>query len=209
MEPSPSLVPPQILPFLMMATLVELTPGPNMTYLALVSASEGRKAGFATVAGIALGLVSIGLTAALGVAEIVRASPVAYEALRWSGILFLFYLAWEGWTGGTDIVSSPADATSRYFSRGLITNLLNPKAGIFYVSVLPTFIDAALPPMSQALILTVSYVGVATLVHSLIVILSGYLEPFLNDPSREVVARRFLSLLLALVAVWFAWTTER
>lgn len=209
MDALSSFLPSQFVPFLITATLIELTPGPNMTYLALVSAVRGRKAGLATVAGIAAGLGTVGLIASLGVAEMIQMSPVAYEALRWCGVLFLLYLAWEGWTSGSDVVVSPDDDANRHFSRGLITNLLNPKAGIFYVSVLPTFIDAAAPPMPQAIALTLTYVAVATAVHLLIVALAGSLEPFLNDPKREVVARRLLSLLLALVALWFAWSTAR
>jgi threonine/homoserine/homoserine lactone efflux protein len=203
------ILPPMTTPFLIMALLVELTPGPNMTYLALVSASDGRRAGLATVAGIALGLTIIGLVAALGVAELIQASVLLYEAMRWSGVIFLLYLAWEGWTRGTDVVASASVEDGRYFNRGLITNLLNPKAGVFYVSVLPTFIDATVPPVRQAITLTAIYVAVATLVHLLIVLLAGSLERVLNDPKREAMARRLLSLLLAAVAVWFAWTTAR
>ncbi|MDR7035108.1 MULTISPECIES: LysE family translocator [unclassified Mesorhizobium] len=191
------------------ALLVELTPGPNMTYLALVSASNGRRAGLATVAGIAIGLATIGLIAALGVAEIIQASAIVYEMLRWSGVIFLLYLAWEGWISGTDVVASAPTEHGRYFTRGLITNLLNPKAGVFYISVLPTFIDPTVSATRQAMILTAVYVTVATLIHLVIVLLAGSLEPVLNDPGRERLARRFFSLLLAAVALWFAWTTAR
>jgi threonine/homoserine/homoserine lactone efflux protein len=203
------ILPPLTTPFLIMALLVELTPGPNMTYLALVSASDGRRAGLATVAGIALGLAIIGMVAAFGVAELIQASVLLYEALRWAGVAFLLYLAWEGWTRGTDVVAGSSVEHGRYFTRGLVTNLLNPKAGVFYVSVLPTFIDATAPAARQAVILTTLYVAVATLVHLGIVMLAGSLEPLLNDPRRETMARRGLSLMLAGVALWFAWTTAR
>lgn len=202
-------LPPLLVPFLLASLLIELTPGPNMTYLALVSASQGRRAGLATVAGIALGLSIIGLVAAFGVAELIQSSPLAYEILRWCGVAFLLYLSWEGWTGGGDVVASGADKRGRYFTRGLVTNLLNPKAGIFYVSVLPTFIHQSQPAAGQAIVLTLAYVAIATFVHLAIVMLAGTLEPFLNDPRREIVARRVLSASLALVAVWFAWTTAR
>lgn len=203
------ILPPLTTPFLITALLVELTPGPNMTYLALVSASDGRRAGLATVAGIAIGLATIGLIAALGVAEIIQASAILYEMLRWSGVIFLLYLAWEGWISGTDVVASASIEHGRYFTRGLITNLLNPKAGVFYISVLPTFIDPTVSTIRQAVMLTTVYVTVATLIHLVIVLLAGSLEPVLNDPGRERLARRFFSLLLAAVALWFAWTTAR
>jgi threonine/homoserine/homoserine lactone efflux protein len=196
------------LSFTLASVLIELTPGPNMTYLALVAASDGRRAGFATVAGVALGLAILGMIAAVGVAEIVQASVLFYEGLRWAGFAFLIYLAWEGWTSGTDVVAVSTDR-ARYFRRGVMTNLLNPKAALFYVAVLPTFLDVTKPFLPQTLTLTAIYVAVATAIHALIVLLAATLEPFLNDPHREKIARRTLSALLALVAVWFAWSTAR
>jgi len=195
--------------FLLTSILIELTPGPNMTYLALVAARDGRRAGMATVAGIALGLAIIGTIAGLGLAQLIHASDIAYETLRWAGILFLLYLAWEGWTTGTDVAAQSTASSGGYFARGLMTNLLNPKAAVFYVSVLPAFIDATGDAERQALVLTAIYVGVATAIHTIIVMLAATLEPVLNDPARERVARRVLSALLALVAIWFGWTTAR
>ena len=195
--------------FLITSFLIELTPGPNMTYLAVVSANDGRRAGFAAVLGVALGLAIIGLVATFGVAEAIQASPLLYQVLRWAGVLFLLYLAWEGWTAGADIASSAGQDAGRYFARGLITNLLNPKAAAFYIAVLPTFIDDARPALPQTVTLTIAYLAVATIVHGGIVALAGTLEPVLNDAGRERLARRILSALLAAVAIWFAWSTAR
>ncbi|MBO6717992.1 MAG: LysE family translocator [Rhizobiaceae bacterium] len=200
---------PTLLSFALASLLIELTPGPNMTYLALVASSDGRRAGFATVAGVALGLAIIGALAALGVAEIIQASDLAYEGLRWAGVAFLLYLAWDGWRQGTDVVSSTDASERRYFMRGLITNILNPKAAVFYIAVLPTFIVPNLPIQQQTLLLTAVYVAIATIVHAVIVAAAGALEPVLNNPRIETIARRTLSLLLAAVALWFGWSTAR
>jgi threonine/homoserine/homoserine lactone efflux protein len=202
-----ALIPPSVWAFALAAFLIELTPGPNMTYLAIVSVSSGWRAGFATVAGVALGLAVIGLIAALGVAAIIQSSDALYEILRWAGVFYLFWLAYEGWRGEAAREEAPTGAG--YFLRGLVTNLLNPKAAVFYVAVLPKFVDTALPLVTQTLILSGVYVAIATLVHSLIVLLAGSLEPLLTDPVRELRVRRALSLLLALVALWFAWSTQR
>ncbi len=202
-----ALIPPSVWAFALAALLIELTPGPNMTYLAIVSLSDGRRAGFATVAGVALGLAVIGLIAAFGVAAIIQSSDTLYEALRWAGVAYLLWLAYEGWRGEAARLTEPSHA--RFFMRGLVTNLLNPKAAVFYVAVLPKFVDAALPLLPQTLTLSAVYVAVATIVHSLIVLLAGSLEPLLNDPAREQRVRRALSVLLALVALWFAWSTAR
>ncbi len=195
--------------FALASVLIELTPGPNMTWLAMVAATHGRKPGYAAVGGVALGLAVIGVAAALGVTAIIDNSPLAYEILRWGGVLYLLYLAWEGWTvSAAATLEDKAQTTGMYFRRGLITNLLNPKAAVFYVSVLPAF----LPPgaqLQQTLLLTAIYVAAATGIHAGIVALAGLAEPFLNNPRREQIARRVLSGALALIALWFAWKTAR
>jgi len=198
-----------LLSFALTSFLIELTPGPNMTYLALVAAREGRRRGFATVGGVALGLGVVGAVAAFGVAELIQSSRLLYEGLRWAGVLFLLYLAWEGWTSSSVAEDGKAHSDGRYFLRGLITNLLNPKAAVFYVAVLPTFIETTRPVLPQTLSLTAIYVLVATLVHGMIVVLAGALQPILNNPRREQAARRVLSALLAGVAIWFGWSTAR
>lgn len=196
-----------LLSFALTAFLIELTPGPNMTYLALVAARDGRRAGFATVAGVALGLSVVGLVASVGVAELVQSSRLLYEGLRWAGVLFLLYLAREGWAGEPGASAGDGRSNGHHFTRGLVTNLLNPKAAVFYVAVLPTFVEASRPALPQTVSLTVIYVLVATLIHAAIVGLAATLQPFLNDPRRERIARRLLSALLACVAIWFGWST--
>ncbi|MCB1384684.1 MAG: LysE family translocator [Nitratireductor sp.] len=199
-----------ILAFTIASFLVELTPGPNMTYLAIVSASQGRRAGMNTVAGVALGLAVIGTAAALGVTAAIQSSDLLYEALRWAGVLFLLYLALDGWRRSAE----PAPETSGTangltdFSRGLIANLLNPKAAVFYVTVLPAFLphDAEL---ADSLLLTAIYVAVATAIHTMIVIAAGSAAALLTHDRQRILFGRALALLLALVALWFAISTVR
>lgn len=198
-----------LLSFALASLLIELTPGPNMTWLALVAAGEGRRRGYAAVAGVALGLAVLGLAAAFGIAEFLHRSPLAYEILRWAGGLFLLYLAWDGWRGHGDLAQAGAGSDRTYFLRGLITNMLNPKAALFYVAVLPTFLDPARPLLAQTLSLSAIYVTVATIVHASIVTLAGALTAFTQKPGREIATRRILSSLLGLVAVWLIWSTAR
>lgn len=189
--------------------LIELTPGPNMAYLAVISARDGRRTGLATVAGIALGLAVAGTVTAFGVAELLQASPLAYQVLRWGGVGYLFYLAWDGWRAPVGQVAGSEASTVKGFRRGFITNLLNPKAFVFYVSVLPAFIQTDRSPGIQVALLTAIYVAIATAVHSTIVFLAANLQPFLDDPRRERIGRRIMSAMLAAVAGWFLWSTAR
>jgi threonine/homoserine/homoserine lactone efflux protein len=191
--------------------VIELTPGPNMAYLAVLSADKGRRAGFAATLGIALGLLFVGIAAAMGLAAIVDNSPWLYESLRWAGTGYLLYLAWEAWHGEKD-QAAPADSPAsdvRFFLRGLVTNLLNPKAAIFYVTVLPTFVDANSSLVSQAVALCLVYVAIATLIHSSIVMLASTARPWLERPERSTMVRQALALALATIAVWMLVATRR
>jgi len=200
-----------LIAFAMTCLVIELTPGPNMAYLAVLSATEGRRAGFAATAGVALGLLIVGFAAALGLAAAISGSPHLYQILRWAGVLYLLWLAWDGWRKSAE--TSPDQtandhAHGKYFMRGLITNLLNPKAALFYVAVLPSFVTPSLPVVSQTIVLSIVYVLIATFVHSVIVSLAGFTQQFLASPERSTFVRRALSLVLAGIAVWFAWLTR-
>ena len=197
--------------FALTCTVIELTPGPNMAYLAMLSAGNGRRAGFAATLGIALGLLVLGVAAALGLATVIANSHTIYEALRWSGVGYLLWLVWEGWrdaaaTSPEKALGFAADST--FFKRGLVTNLLNPKAAIFYIAVLPEFVDLAQPAAQQTVLLSVLYVTIATSIHSAIVGLAGAARPFLDDPGRTRLMRRSLSIGLACIALWFGYSTR-
>jgi len=84
-------------PFILACVIIESTPGPNMAFLTIVSATRGRRYGFATVLGVTLGLLIIGLAAAAGLATLISKSTLLYEGLRYSGVLYLLYLALSEW----------------------------------------------------------------------------------------------------------------
>lgn len=194
--------------FALTSLLIEMTPGPNMAYLALIAATEGRKPGYAAVAGVALGLAIVGLAAALGLTALINTSPAAYQGLRFAGVGYLLWLAWDGWRGASEDAEHAELGSSLwlYFRRGLITNLLNPKAAVFYVAVLPGFLQ---PGAAVAAVITLSaiYVGVATLVHAAIVTSAGAARDWLENTAREQFVRRGLALGLVAVAVWMLWRT--
>jgi threonine/homoserine/homoserine lactone efflux protein len=197
--------------FALTSMVIELTPGPNMGYLAVLSASSGRRKGFAAVAGVALGLLVVGVAAALGLAAMISASPLLYEAMRWGGVFYLLYLAWDGWRESGMPLGEGArlrGPDSKYFTRGLVTNLLNPKAALFYVAVLPGFVDATRPVVAQTIMLSVVYVVIATGIHASVVALAGTAERLMRDDRRRQWVGRGLSLALAGIAVWFAWSTR-
>ncbi len=198
--------------FIVTCVIIEATPGPNMAYLAVLSADRGRRAGFAATIGIALGLFIIGIAAALGVGALILNSDLAYQILRIGGGLYLLWLAWDTWREEPE--TSPANSDgfeihAKYFKRGLIVNLLNPKAAVFYIAILPAYISSAGSAITQAIILTITYVAVATIMHSSIVMLGAAVQRFLENNQRRKIIRRIFSLALAAIALWFAWSTHK
>lgn len=194
------------LEFLLAAVVMEITPGPNMTWLALLAAREGRAAGMMAVAGIACGLTLLALVAATGAAALITAWPPLYEALRWGGVMFLLYLAFEAWVGETDGTAIPND---RHFRRGLLVNLLNPKAAAVFIVMIPSFAGPA-PASTGALIaMNAIYLVIATAAHTLIVLFAASFQKALADPRRELAVRRIFAVMLAAIAVWFAATSGR
>ncbi|MDE5455989.1 LysE family transporter [Bradyrhizobium sp. CSA112] len=190
--------------FVLTSLIIEMTPGPNMAYLAVLGASHGRLAGFSAVLGVALGLAILGIAVGLGGGSLLLNSRVFYESLRWAGALYLCWLALDSWREARQPIEAvPHNQSSHFthFRRGLVTNLLNPKAALFFIAVLPEFIQG--PPSAHELAILVSiYVGVATLVHSLIVVLAGGLQAFFAAPRRREMAGNFFAVLLLAIAVW-------
>ncbi len=202
-----------LLAFILTCFVIEMTPGPNMAYLAALSLSQGVRAGIAAVAGIALGLAIYGVAASLGLSAIIDNSTFLYEALRWGGVAYLLWLAWEAWAAEREISSEIVDGgidSWTAFRRGLITNLLNPKAAVFYVAVLPDFIQIGKGAVAtQTLMLSAIYVGIATAIHLIIVLLASRLQSVIATPEQRRTVRRVLAVLLAAIAVWFALSTSR
>lgn len=203
-----------LLAFALTCFVIEITPGPNMAYLAALSLSQGIRAGLAAVAGIALGLSVYGVAASLGLSAVIDNSRVLYETLRWGGVAYLLWLAWEAWAAEREV--SPAAGGNpdvppwTAFRRGLITNLLNPKAAVFYVAVLPDFIQIGRGAIAaQTLWLSAIYVGIATAIHLVIVLLASRMQRIIETPDKRRNIRRTLAVLLAAIAVWFAFSTGR
>lgn len=184
-----------------------------MAYLAALSLSNGMRVGLAAVAGIALGLSVYGIAAAFGLAALIDNSPLLYEALRWAGVVYLLWLAWDGWrseTASGTAAAAGAVSPAIAFRRGLVTNLLNPKAAIFYIAILPDFVRVDLDAVrAQTLALSAIYVCVATAVHLVIVLLAGTLQHRIDTPDKRRIVRRTLALLLVGIAAWFAVSTRR
>lgn len=203
--------PSTLAPFLAAVILIELTPGPNMGYLAGLSAVEGRRAGLVTAAGITCGLLAYMLASVAGLTEVLRVNRPLYDLLRWAGVAYVLWLAIDAWRGkekAEDLRDGASDWT--HFRKGLLANLLNPKAALFYVTLLPGFVQPGhASPLAQALILGGAHIVVSILVHGTIVLSSDGLARRLTLVGSSVVARRVFAIALVATAAWIALETGR
>lgn len=200
-----------IVPFLVAIALIELTPGPNMGWLALVSLGRGRLAGFAAVAGVTVGLAAWMLAAAFGLTQALLIWPPLYQLIRWAGVIFLLWLAWEAWRPAAVTGDAGPDVRTLrgLFLRGMTGNLLNPKAAVFYVALLPTFMrpDHG-SPLTQALSLGGLHLAVAVAVHSLIVLGAAGAGATIMRQVQGPGLRAVMAGGIAFVALWMAWETR-
>lgn len=198
--------------FVAAVALAELTPGPNMAYLTLVSTRWGRRAGFVTVAGVTLGLSVYMLLAVAGLAEAIIAAPLLYGGLRWAGVGYLVWLAWESWRVTGASTSQPEEPSGQgLFVRGLTTNLLNPKILILYTALLPGFTNPGLGHLGwQVLNLGLIHLAISLVIHSSLVLMGDRAHHFARPVAKGHTWRQGLmaGCLLALAA-WLAWETGR
>lgn len=133
--------------FAVASVLLALTPGPNLLYLVSRTICQGRRAGIVSLAGTSLGFVVHVLAAALGLAAIFIAVPLLYDLLRYAGAAYLLWLAWSTVRQrGTTLFARrelTEASTGRLFRAGLLTSVLNPKIALFYLALLPQFVDAS------------------------------------------------------------------
>lgn len=204
-----------LLAFALISLGMVLTPGPNMVYLISRSICQGRTAGLISLGGVVFGFVFYMLCAALGITAIVMAVPYAYDALRIGGGLYLLYLAWQavkpGGRSPFEVKNLAKDSPKKLFLMGFLTNLLNPKIAVMYLSLLPQFIDPAQGSiLSQSLALGFTQIVISISVNTVITLLAGSIAVFLSSrPTWFKVQRWLMGTVLAGLAVRMLTESKR
>ncbi len=159
------------------ALALTMTPGPDMLLIASRSASQGRAAGFATLAGIQAGTYCHALAAAFGLSQLFLIVPHAYDAVRYAGAAYLLYLAWKTVRSGAATIAPEAGA-ARYaigtmFRQGLLTNLLNPKMALFVLALFPQFVQPEAGSVALQILVLATVLNAIGLVVNGVVILGA------------------------------------
>ncbi len=131
--------------FVIAGLILNITPGSDTMYILTRSISQGKKAGIASVLGISTGSFVHTLFATIGLSAILATSAIAFNIVKYLGVGYLIYLGIKALIDNTkmdDSVSSlKDDATFKIYREGILTNILNPKVALFFMSFLPQFID--------------------------------------------------------------------
>lgn len=195
------------LAFFSVALLLALAPGPDNLFVLMQSATGGRRAGFAVVAGLMLGVLVQTLAVALGLAAVFAASATAFTLLKFAGAAYLVYLAWGAWRAPPAALGAPGSAVPaqpwpRLLLRGVLMNLSNPKVVLFFLALLPQFVQPGRGPVAlQLLWFGALFIVAGSLVFGAVVLVAGALRARLAGSAR---VQRGLNRAAALVFVALA-----
>ncbi|MCX4391379.1 LysE family translocator [Streptomyces sp. NBC_00264] len=203
-----------VLGVMVVALGMVLTPGPNMVYLVSRSITQGRRAGIISLGGVALGFMVYLLAANLGLSVVFIAVPELYFAVKLAGAAYLAYLAWNALKpGGVSVFTPqdvPHDSPRKLFMMGLMTNLLNPKIAVMYLSLIPQFIA---PEKNHVLLQGIALgsiqIVVSVAVNLTIVLAAGTIAVFLSRRPSWLKAQRYaMGTALGALAISLALDTS-
>ena len=182
-------------------------PGPGHALDRFEDPDIGRRAGIAVVAGLMLGVLVQTLAVALGLAAVFAASATAFTLLKFAGAAYLVYLAWGAWRApvaalGAAGSAAPAQPWPRLLLRGVLMNLSNPKVVLFFLALLPQFVQPGRGPVAlQLLWFGALFIVAGSLVFGAVVLVAGALRARLAGSAR---VQRGLNRAAALVFVALA-----
>jgi threonine/homoserine/homoserine lactone efflux protein len=164
--------------FLAASLLICIAPGTDMAYMLAVGVADGPKAALRAAAGVALGVLIYSVVVAAGAGELVRLFPWTLDALRVLGTAYLIWLAIGSFRKANQALPLATDTgdSGRWFRRGLVVNLTNPKMVLFFLAFLPQFLGSASSSVTQFLVLGASYMLIGLIVDVTVGLLAGTLQ---------------------------------
>jgi len=187
---------PLLVAFFLASFVLAVTPGPGVFYIVTRALTQGRRAGLASVAGVALGNLGNAIGAAIGLAAVFAISSLAFAIVKYAGAAYLIYLGVHALRSPPDDVAAPllARATVRtIFRDGFVVALLNPKTAIFFAAFLPQFLNPDASPIGQSALLGAMFVLVAAATDSAYALAASAVAPALSQLRGVRSAGRYLT----------------
>jgi len=191
------LIPPKLLAFVLASVILAIVPGPAVIYLMTQTLSRGRRAGLASVAGVALGNLMNAAVASFGLAAILATSATAFSVVKLAGAAYLVWLgikALRGRPGAVPQATRAALRPAQLFRDAVVVAFLNPKTALFFAALLPQFVDASAgAPLRQNLVFGSVFVAVALCTDTLYVLTASGLRAAVVGRSEWARLGRYLS----------------
>ncbi|WP_050466595.1 LysE family translocator [Herbaspirillum chlorophenolicum] len=191
------IAPHDLLIFALASLVMVLTPGPNMVYCVSRSICQGRVAGIISLCGVAVGFLVHMAAAAFGLTALFLAIPMAYDIVKLAGAAYLLWLAWNAVKpGGSSPFQTrelPPDSPATLFRMGFLTNVLNPKVAVFYMSLFPQFIHPEHGSvLLQSVMLGLVQIAISFSVNSMIVFSAAGISGFFAHNQGWLRAQRYI-----------------
>jgi threonine/homoserine/homoserine lactone efflux protein len=210
----PELLPswPLLAAFCVASVVLAVTPGPAVIYIITRTLAQGRRAGIASVAGVALGNLGNALGAAIGLAALFAVSSLAFTVVKYAGAAYLVYLgikALRSHEPGSAAPLAPAGGRTA-FRDGFFVALLNPKTAIFFAAFLPQFMSPEASAIGQSVLLGATFVLIAGVTDTAYVLFASALAPLFARSRRVGAAGRYLTASAFVgLGVFTAFTGQR
>jgi threonine/homoserine/homoserine lactone efflux protein len=175
--------------FSLTAIALLLIPGPAVLYVVFQSAEQGRRVGLASVAGIHLGTLVHVTAATAGLSALIVASALAFSTVKYAGAVYLIYVGVRKLLerNGSVALERRRESLRRAFARGAVVNVLNPKTALFFLALLPQFVNADRGGVwSQALVLGLLFVALGLVSDSLYALAAGTVGGLLRRRRRAL-----------------------
>ena len=187
---------PMVATFALASLVLAATPGPGVLYIVTRTLSQGRRAGLASIAGVALGNLGNALGASLGLAALLAVSTLAFDVVRYAGAAYLAWLGIKALRSPAprgEATAAPVASPARILRDGIFVSLLNPKTALFFAAFLPQFIDPAGSAIAQSVLLGVAFVVIAACTDVVYVFAAGWAAPALGRNAGAGTVGRYLS----------------
>lgn len=199
--------------FLLTSLVVVLIPGTGVIYTVSTGLFSGWRASIAAAFGCTTGIIPHLTVSILGLSAILHMSAIAFQVIKYAGVIYLMYLSWSMWrqTGSLQ-VNSPESTKSLWqiVAKGFLINILNPKLSIFFLAFLPLFVSPNVSsPMFQMLILSAVFMAMTLIVFILYGISANYVRKYIVSSSKATTwLQKSFAAIFAVLAVKLAMTEQ-
>lgn len=199
--------------YALVVTLLVITPGADVM-LVVSSALRGRaSAGLLTAIGICAGAFVWAILAGIGLVAVLVANPTVFDVLTLAGVGYMFYIGYIEIKAGLarsskskEAVAATETSNAGYIRKGLVTNLLNPKVGIFYIAFLPQFIESGSLNLGNVMFLGGIHIVIGFVFLGLCSVFIDWAQSLLQNPRIADTLMIFAGVVIILLALGVLWS---